>query len=182
MDQKTVITERQVRIRSLRNAKLKMQNSKLQFKIKNFRNGFTLIELLVVIAIVGILAGFLMANFIGVRQRGRDGVRKSDLRQIQSALELFRSDKGCYPGPGCAALNPLPACGSAMASGGITYMQEIPCDPLGTAPFVYSYTSAGGGATYSLFSCLENTNDPQKDSSNNAACTGASWSFTVANP
>ncbi|MDP2672104.1 MAG: type II secretion system protein, partial [Candidatus Daviesbacteria bacterium] len=55
--------------------------------IRNFR-GFTLIELLVAIAIIGILSSFLLSNFVGVRQRARDGVRKSDLRQIQSALEL----------------------------------------------------------------------------------------------
>src|SRR3990167_9460895 len=59
--------------------------------------GFTLIELLVVIAIVGLMSGFLVANFIGIKQRARDGQRKSDLRQIQAALELYRSDNASYP-------------------------------------------------------------------------------------
>ena len=73
-------------------------------KIYNSKKGFTLIELLVVIGIIGILSGLLMANFIGVRQRSRDGTRKSNLSQIQSAVELYRSDQGSYP-------SPLPACG-----------------------------------------------------------------------
>ena len=59
--------------------------------------GFTLIELLVVIAIIGILTTFLVANFVGVKSRARDGQRKSDLRNIQAALEIYRSDKSVYP-------------------------------------------------------------------------------------
>lgn len=146
----------------------------------SIQKGFTLIELLVAIAIIGILAGFLMVNFIGVRQRARDGVRKSDLRQIQSALELYRSDQGNYP-------DALPACGSSLTGGvpTVTYMQKIPCDPLNAGEFIYTYVSAGGGATYSLFSCLENTNDLQKDDPNNTTyCTGGdtSRSFTLQNP
>ena len=66
--------------------------------------GFTLIELLVAISIIGVLSSFLLANFVGIRQRARDGVRKSDLRQIQSALELYRSDQSKYPD------SPLPGC------------------------------------------------------------------------
>lgn len=69
----------------------------LKFRIQNFKKGFTLIELLIVIAIIGVLATLLMVNFIGVRQRARDAQRKSDLRQIQSALEIYRSDQGSYP-------------------------------------------------------------------------------------
>ena len=145
--------------------------------------GFTLIELLVVIAIVGILAGFLMANFIGVRERARDGQRKSDLRQIQAALETYISDQGIYPP------DPLPACGSALTDGGtppITYMEKIPCDPLNTGQYRYSYDRLSGNISYGLFACLENVNDSQKDSpSNNATyCTGGTtnWSFTLESP
>ena len=61
-------------------------------KILGLKKGFTLVELLIVVAIIGILSTLLMANFIGVRQRARDAQRKADLRQIQSALELYRSD------------------------------------------------------------------------------------------
>lgn len=57
-----------------------------------FSKGFTLIELLVVLVIIASLATLLTANFVGVRQRGRDAQRKSDLRQIQSAFELYRAD------------------------------------------------------------------------------------------
>ncbi len=155
-----------------------MKNSK--FKIQNYNKGFTLIELLIAMGIIGILASLLLANFIGVRQRARDGVRKSDLRQIQASLELYRSDKGAYPAT-------LTACGTSFTDGAIPpviYMQKIPCDPLNTGQYVYTYLLSGN--TYGLYSCLENVNDSQKDNptNNSTYCTGGStnWSYTLQNP
>ncbi|HVT01055.1 MAG TPA: type II secretion system protein [Patescibacteria group bacterium] len=144
-----------------------------RYKLKA-NNGFTLIELLVVISIISILAALLMANFVGIRQRGRDAQRKSDLRQIQSALELYRSDNGSYPttlGSG--------NCGSTLSQNSVTYMQKIPCDPLSKGN--YSYTSDGN--TYTIYACIENENDPDKDSSTESGCTTTSnVSFTLTNP
>nr|MBI5456080.1 prepilin-type N-terminal cleavage/methylation domain-containing protein [Candidatus Levybacteria bacterium] len=150
-----------------------MMNNKL---ISKNIKGFTLIELLIVVAIIGVLATLLMANFIGVRQRARDVQRKSDLRQIQSALEIYRSDQGIYPLTGG-----FPACGSPLAYGTapnqVTYMTKIPCDPLGGS---YTYTSASG-VSYTLYTCLENLNDSQKDTTD--SCSSAfTVSFTVRNP
>jgi type II secretion system protein G len=158
----------------------KIKNLKL--KIQKCGKGFTLIELLIVIAIIGVLATLLMVNFVGVRQRARDAQRKSDLRQIQSALEIWRSDNGSYP-----ASSQFGACGSALTNGSTTYMAKIPCDPSGAGKFVYTYVSAGSTnvASYTLYSCLENVGDSQKDATNKPAyCTGGStnWSFTLTNP
>lgn len=147
-----------------------------------FSRGFTLIELLIVVVIIGVLTTLLLANFIGIRQRARDTQRKADLKQIQSALELYRADQGTYPLPGSGNGNFQPTCGSGSSllspDGGATYMQKIPCDPLGGA---YSYASDSN--TYTLVSCLENLNDSQKDAVNNSLCNGtANWSFTLQNP
>lgn len=146
------------------------------FMIRKSR-GFTLIELLVAISIIGILASFLLANFVGVRQRARDGVRKSDLRQIQSALELYRSDQGSYPGA------PLPLCGSPLQDTSVppvVYMRKIPCDP--SNGNVYTY-SAPVNTAYSLIACLENANDSQKDVANVSPCDGTTnFSYTLQNP
>lgn len=154
-----------------------MQNLKL--KIKNCRKGFTLIELLIVIAIIGVLATLLMVNFVGVRQRARDAQRKSDLRQLQSAMEIYRSDNSSYP------LSPLGNCGSpltAIINGKtITYMSKIPCDPNGSTSYYYW----SDGTTYKLGACLENIGDSQKDTGNSNVygCTGTTnWSFTLTNP
>lgn len=154
-------------------------------KISNVKSGFTLVELLVVMMIIGVLFAILLVNFKGVKERTRDGQRKSDLRQIQSALELYRADQGAYP---LTAV--FPACGNPLAGGAgssvITYMQKIPCDALDGILYEYSST---GGTTYSLVGCLENGNDAEidKDASTGIKfnCTGGRsdrWRLTLTNP
>lgn len=147
--------------------------------------GFTLVELLVVIAIVGILAGVLVTLInpdIQLR-KSRDTRRKSDLSQISTALEFYRTDLGLYPLPGN---NPgdFPACGNSLTGGTppLTYMEKIPCDPLATVVVYPAYDYSSSGTAYSLIACLENGSDPQKDSTNVAPCNGTSnFSYTVKN-
>ncbi len=137
-------------------------NKNFKFQISNFRDGFTLIELLIVIAIIGVLATLLLANFISVRQRSRDAQRKADLRQIQSAVELYKADQGSYPPdlPGIYT-NPCPG-SSALTGGTVTYIAKIPCDPSSISIFLgppgnYYYSLTG--STYTLQACIENSND-----------------------
>ena len=75
------------------NSLLNMINNFHRNKIK----GFTLVELLVVITILGILATIGLVAFASSQARGRDVQRKSDLKQIATALEMFYSDYGVYP-------------------------------------------------------------------------------------
>ena len=140
------------------------------------QRGFTLIELLVAISIIGVLASFLLANFVGVRQRARDGVRKSDLRQIQSALELYRSDQRSYP-------TSLLSCGSSLQNSpanNVTYMKKIPCDPSNGSS--YTYTAVGGGVSYAIVACLENGNDAQVDIPKTNCSDATLWRYTLTNP
>src|ERR1035437_3458279 len=124
----------------------------------NQKNGFTLIELLIVIAIIGVLATLLMVNFIGVRQRARDAQRKSDLRQIQSALEIYRSDNGTYPAsstsgsstilaPNCPSSLPVSLGNSGCTT---TYMQKVSADPgsAGSYNGANYYYNSDGTNTY----------------------------------
>jgi len=140
------------------------------------KDGFTLIELLIVLAIIGVLSALIMVSFVGVRQRGRDAQRKANIRQIQSALELYRTDQSNYPAN-------LPACGSPLVdpgSGTTVYMPKIPCDPSSGSSYQYQGTST----TYTLVACGETATDPDFTTTKPAgfnACTSGYY-FVVNNP
>jgi prepilin-type N-terminal cleavage/methylation domain-containing protein/prepilin-type processing-associated H-X9-DG protein len=55
-------------------------------------SGFTLIELLVVIAIIAILAAILFPVFAATKERARIATCSSRLKQIGTAMELYRTD------------------------------------------------------------------------------------------
>lgn len=54
--------------------------------------GFTLMELLVVMAIFAILAGIAYASSGGVREKARQAVCTSNLRQLGQAIAMYRQD------------------------------------------------------------------------------------------
>lgn len=53
---------------------------------------FTILELLIVIAIIGVLAGILLVAFHAARERSKLTVCLSNLKQIGTALNLYRQD------------------------------------------------------------------------------------------
>jgi general secretion pathway protein G len=154
--------------------KSEIRNQKLEAK------GFTLIELLIVISIIGVLASLLMVNFIGVRQRARDAQRKTDIRQIQAALEMYRADVGTYPDSNTFTANTCIGSKSGVydcSSDATKYMQETPVDPVSSSSS--SYYNGGkycydnpSESTYYLVACLENKSDSQGISSSSLSAEG----------
>ncbi len=63
------------------------------------KKGFTLIELLVTITILAIVSSIGFSLYGNAQMVGRDGRRKNDLRQIATALELYKQTNGRYPCP-----------------------------------------------------------------------------------
>ncbi len=61
------------------------------------KKGFTLIELLVVIAIIALLSTLAVVALGSARKKANDAKRVSDIKQVQTALELFYTDKNSYP-------------------------------------------------------------------------------------
>lgn len=148
--------------------------------------GFTLVELLVVIAIMTMVIALLFPNFMGARQRARDAQRKSDLAQIQKAMELHKFDQNppAYPTTGAF---PASLCGQCWSSAsdcsGNVYMRKFPCDPGSTAPTPYIYArDATDTLKYNLSACLENAGDPDADLTPIPACGISNTSYTIHEP
>lgn len=139
------------------------------------KKGFTLIELLIVIAIIGLLSSIMIVSLKNVRAKARDTRRITDLRQLQTALELFYHTHGRYPITGggpywddhwnefSTCLETGSGCGFVI-SGYTPVMSEVPQDPLdgpGSSDIDPTYYTGWDGRTeqnYILRAYLENNN------------------------
>lgn len=121
------------------------------------QKGFTLIELLVVIAIIGLLSTMSVVALNQARQKSRDAKRLSDMKQIQTALELYFTDENEYPAS--VTFNGS----SSISSSTRVYMATVPQAPLprdNTASCTgsnYIYTLNSSGASYDIYYCLGET-------------------------
>ena len=147
----------------------KYLNTKYDEGFTPIKSGFTLVELLVVMAIISILATVIIGGFRSSQMRGKDAQRKSDLKQIANALEIFFADYGRYPpasGTQVAACSYNPANGTGtacawgsgqMSDGKTTYMRTLPADPISSQNYVYRVSSTFN--RFQLFARLENPED-----------------------
>ena len=143
---------------------IKCITTKNDLKFMKNKKGFTLIELLVVIAIIGILSTLSVLALNSARARARDAKRISDVRQIQTALEMYYNEYNTYPATGAlTALTtttppllreiptaPIPADGACTAAAGsntYTYAQQAGTQGTGSASYTLTYClgSATGG-------------------------------------
>lgn len=123
------------------------------------KQGFTMVELLVVIVILGILSVLGMGAFQSSQMKSRDSRRKSDLKQISGALEMYYNDHLAYPASTTNLIqNDVPAAinwGTLFNdSNGTVYMVILPQDPQQN-----TYYYASTGTAYQLYALLENEQD-----------------------
>jgi len=115
-------------------------------------SGFTLIEIMVVMVILGLLVAVVAPNIMGRGEEARIGVAKTQLRNISSALDLYKLDNFNYPSTeqGLEALVNKPS-GSPEAKNWNKngYLQSVPKDPWGVE---YQYVSPGSEGPYDLYS------------------------------
>lgn len=61
------------------------------------RAGFTIVELLIVIVVIGILAAITIVSYRGIQERATFTSLKSDLRSLNTAVQLYHANTGSYP-------------------------------------------------------------------------------------
>ena len=149
---------------SLNNINNKL-NSNINISINNKltltnTRAFTLIELLVVIAIIGILATLAIVSLSTARSSSRDAKRLADLKQLQTALEVYYNDYGSYP----TLLSDL-----SSSSLPIKYLETVPTSPTPAdgdctaTSNSYIYNTSYDKSSYSIHTCIgANTNSISK--------------------
>jgi prepilin-type N-terminal cleavage/methylation domain-containing protein len=134
-------------------------------------HGFTLVEILVVVGIIGLMSTVSIAilNPTQQLQKSRDTQRKSDLKQIQNALEAYSFDTGRYPA----------ATEIVWGADWSPYLPTVPKDPLSPNQ-EYSYELIDNN-TYRLFAKLERCSDPQVNVIGDCKASQFNFSATSSN-
>lgn len=156
---------------------------KIMLKFK--QKGFTLLELLLVIALIAILSTFVIATGRESFKRGRDTQRKSDIKNVASALDIFYSDYGIYPASdGAGAILACPY--SAITSSGTPcvwgtsefsddqgtiYFNRLPTDPDESQSYYYEPSATQD--SFVIYTDLEIEGDAD---SAKLGCTGGTCS------
>jgi type II secretion system protein G len=147
-------------------------------KLLHKKTGFTLIELLVTISIIAVLLTVGSAAYTRANSKARDGKRQSDLEQIRSALELYRTDNGSYPNTGAPNYTDVANLGVLSPD----YIKTLPTDPKGVV-YMYKAMLAAGSPTKYYGYCLSAKLDSAPGGTWTAPCTlYATYNYSVANP
>jgi general secretion pathway protein G len=133
-------------------------------KEEHMKKGFTLMEILIAMAIIAILTAIGIVSYSSINRGARNAKRKSDIGQIQSALELYRSDFGYYPAINISNLADAANLESSVDF--VTYLSAVPTDPKNTA-YLYQASNENDGQYYGY--CIAAILEPS-DLENDTTC------------
>ncbi|MCM0612141.1 type II secretion system major pseudopilin GspG [Marinobacter sediminum] len=123
-----------------------------QINKRNTSRGFTLIEIMVVMVILGLLVAIVAPNIMGRSDQAKVTIAETQLKNIQSALDLYRLDNSHYPSTqqGLEALVSKPS-GSPEPKNWNPdgYLKSVPEDPWSAE---FQYISPGTEGPYDLYS------------------------------
>ena len=113
--------------------------------------GFTLLEIIVVVAIIAILAAYIAPKVTGRVDDARISKAKSDIRVLESSLELYKLDNFVYPSSdqGLEALVNKPSGSNTRNWRDGGYIKKLTKDPWGNE---YRYVYPGSNGEFDVFS------------------------------
>ncbi len=113
--------------------------------------GFTLLEIIVVVAIIAILAAYIAPKVAGRVDDARVSKAKSDIRVLESSLELYKLDNFVYPSSeqGLEALVNKPSGDNLKNWRDGGYIKKLNKDPWGNE---YQYSFPGSNSEFDVFS------------------------------
>lgn len=141
--------------------------------------GFTLIELLVVVSIIAILVLATSTSFVTSQQKSRDASKKSELKNLANALNMYYADKGSFPTS--AVMSSLISSqgefsNTTKTGNKIIYMKKVPIgNASGSKNILYEVSSTG--KSFRIFANLENIED--KDCIVKSECS--TLGYTISN-
>lgn len=118
---------------------------------KQRSDAFTLIEIMVVVVILGILAATIIPQFIGTTQDAKISAAKSQIAELDSALERFYIHMDRYPTveEGLQALVTAPQGAEDKWRG--PYIKQLRNDPWGN-PYQYSFPGTHHPTSFDIWS------------------------------
>lgn len=132
--------------------------------------GFTLIELMVAVSIIAVLSTVGVTAFSKAQVKARDATRKNDLRQIQTALDLYYEKEHKYPGEGNGVGD-----GANCISISIPELPSVPKDPQTNEPYCYQVNESE--SLFYLWAKLENS-DERNDTNSPIKLPGYNYFIT----
>jgi prepilin-type N-terminal cleavage/methylation domain-containing protein len=117
------------------------------------KSAFTIVELMVAITVIAIITSISVVSLQSVRQRAADTARLSGIRDLQLAVEGYKSINGKYPDKGT---------GKTYIQGiEPSFITKLPQDKPQTNSSGYSYVTSADNKSYCI-AVLNTVNQPDK--------------------
>ena len=132
---------------------MQLDISKIRRNLATRQKGFTLVEMLLVLVILATLAAVVVPKFAGRSKQAKVTATKSQISNLEIAIDLFEVDMGYFPkgGNDLRELIEEPNSNNVQDWQGPYLKKGIPRDPWGSE-YVYNYPGKMNIGSYDISS------------------------------